>query len=51
MSLAQENPELFLLLVKADSYLSLALYRYGERWPEDMKREANEVIAQIRRVT
>lgn len=51
MSISKENPELFLLLIKADSYLSLARYRYGENWPEDMKREADAVIAEIRKIT
>ena len=45
------DDETKLLIIKLDSYLSLALYRYGERWPDDMKREAEAVIAEARRVT
>lgn len=40
-----------LLLIKMDSYLSLARYRYNDRWPLDLKQEVDSVIAEVRKIT
>jgi len=43
--------ELKFYLVLADSYLSWALHRYSDKWPEDFKKDVNDWIGAVRSQT